>query len=111
MRNLERLSKKEKRKLLEDKLLEKVYDLILNKETCEEERNILVEFKNRVLKGADFQLETRNLAEALRKLALSRFNHNEKLSEEVSKFYMDISTAGLFEKNLAIGLCSIKAWF
>lgn len=111
MRNLERLSKKEKRKLLEDKLLEKVYDLILNKETCEEERNILVDFKNRVEKGADFQLETKNLAEALRKLALSRFNHNEKLSEEVTKFYMDISTAGLFEKNLAIGLCSIKAWF
>ncbi len=51
------------------------------------------------------------LAETLRQLALCKFKHKEKLSNEVSKFYMDISTTGLFEKNLAIGLCATKLWF
>ncbi|MDY2583689.1 MAG: bacteriocin immunity protein, partial [Clostridium perfringens] len=58
-----------------------------------------------------FQLETMKLAETLRQLALRKFKHKEKLSDEVSKFYMDISTTGLFEKNLAIGLCATKFWF
>ncbi len=51
------------------------------------------------------------LAETLRQLALRKFKLKEKLSDEVSKFYMDISTTGLFEKNLAIGLCATKLWF
>ncbi|WP_346964327.1 bacteriocin immunity protein, partial [Clostridium perfringens] len=69
------------------------------------------EFKNAVESGKDFQLETMKLAETLRQLALRKFKHKEKLSDEVSKFYMDISTTGLFEKNLAIGLCATKLWF
>ena len=98
MENSEKLTRKEKRELVENNLLARVYDLILNEQTSEEERSILVEFKNAVESGKDFQLETMKLAETLRQLALS-------------KFYMDISTTGLFEKNLAIGLCATKLWF
>lgn len=110
MENLEKLSRKEKRELVENNLLARVYDLILNEQTSEEERSSLVEFKNAVESGKDFQLETMKLAETLRQLALRKFKCKEKLSDEVSKFYMDISTTGLFEKNLAIGLCATKFW-
>ena len=111
MENSEKLSRKEKRELVENNLLARVYDLILNEQTSEEERSNLVEFKNAVESGKDFQLETMKLAETLRQLALRKFKCKEKLSDEVSKFYMDISTTGLFEKNLAIGLCATKLWF
>ena len=110
MENSEKLSRKEKRELVENNLLARVYDLILNEQTSEEERS-LVEFKNAIESGKDFQLETMKLAETLRQLALRKFKNKEKLSDEVSKFYMDISTTGLFEKNLAIGLCATKLWF
>ncbi|MGU8720992.1 bacteriocin immunity protein [Clostridium perfringens] len=111
MENSEKLSRKEKRELAENNLLALVYDLILNEQTSEEERSSLVEFKNAVESGKDFQLETMKLSETLRQLALRKFKHKEKLSDEVSKFYMDISTTGLFEKNLAVGLCATKLWF
>lgn len=111
MEDSEKLSKKEKRELVENNLLARVYDLILNEQTSEEERSSLVEFKNAIESGKDFQLETMKLAETLRQLALRKFKNKEKLSDEVSKFYMDISTTGLFEKNLAIGLCATKLWF
>ncbi len=48
MENSEKLSRKEKRELVENNLLARVYDLILNEQTSEEERSILVEFKNAV---------------------------------------------------------------
>lgn len=111
MKNPDKLSKKEKMELLENNLLARVYDLILNEQTSEEERSILVEFKNAVESGKDFDLEIMKLAETLRLLALSKFKYKEKLSDEVGKLYMDISTTGLFEKNLAIGLCATKLWF
>ncbi len=44
MENSEKLSKK-KRELVENNLLARVYDLILNEQTSEEERSSLVEFK------------------------------------------------------------------
>ena len=111
MENSEKLSRNVWWELVENNLLAGVYDLILNEQTSEEERSNLVEFKNAVESGKDFQLETMKLAEILRQLALSKFKCKEKLSDEVSKFYMDISTTGLFEKNLAIGLCATKLWF
>ena len=105
------MNTKEKIKEKQNDLLIRIYDLILDTQTPEDERAKLIEFKNAVESGKDFQLETMKLAEILRQLALSKFKHKEKLSDEVSKFYMDISTTGLFEKNLAIGLCATKLWF
>ena len=101
MENSEKLTRKEKRELVENNLLARVYDLILNEQTSEEERSILVEFKNAVESGKDFQLETMKLAETLRQLALSKFKHREKLSDEVSKFYMDISTYGTIREKFS----------
>ncbi len=63
---------------MENNLLARVYDLILNEQTSEEERSSLVEFKNAIESGKDFQLETMKLAETLRQLALRKFKHKEK---------------------------------
>lgn len=104
------MSKKEKRIEVQNALLSTVYDLILNKQTLDDERSKLIEFKNAVESGKDFEKELMHLAEDLRQLAVYKFKYKETLSPEVGKFYMDISTTGLFEKNLAIGLSSIGIW-
>lgn len=98
------MSKKEKRLEAENALLARVYDLILNTETSDDERSILIEFKNSVEEGKDFQKQVMRLAESLRQLSLKKFNNKETLSKAVGKLYMDISTTGFFEENLGRGL-------
>lgn len=98
------LNRKEKQVLTENILLEEIYNLILDKQTTEDERIILIEFKNAVEKGKDFKLQTMRLAEHLRRLALYKFKYEKNLSPKVSKLYMDISSTGLFERELGRGL-------
>ncbi|MBS6006179.1 MAG: bacteriocin immunity protein [Clostridium baratii] len=103
-----KLNKKEKRTAEENDLLARVYDLILNTQTLDDERSKLIEFKNAVESGKDFEQQIMNLAEDLRQLAVYKFKDKETLSQEVGKFYMDISTTGLLKKNLGIGLTSLS---
>ena len=98
------MNRKEKQVLTENILLEEIYNLILDKQTTEDERIILIEFKNAVEKGKDFKLQTMRLAEHLRRLALYKFKYEKNLSTKVSKLYMDISSTGLFERELGRGL-------
>lgn len=99
---------KKKRILKENDLLARVYDLILNKETAEDERVKLVEFKNAVENGKDFELEIMKLAKELRLLALSKFNNKKNLSPEVSKLYMDIFSTGFLKAELGYGIIALS---
>lgn len=93
---------------MENALLSRVYDLILNTQTIDDERSKLVEFKSAVENGKDFEKQLMNLAEDLRQLAVYKFKNKETLSPKVGKFYIDISTTGLLKKNLGIGLTAIS---
>ena len=98
------MNRKEKQCLSKNILLERIYDLILDKQTAEDERIKLIEFKNAVEKGKDFELQTMRLEENLRRLALYKFKNKKNLSPKVGKLYMDISSTGLFKKELGRGL-------
>ncbi|MDQ0150303.1 bacteriocin immunity protein [Eubacterium multiforme] len=102
------MKKKEKRLEKQNDLLSRVYDLILNTQTLDDERSKLVEFKNSVEMVKDFEQQTIKLAESLRQLAVRKAKDKETLSPEVGRFYMDISTTGLLKKNLGIGLTAIS---
>ncbi|MDQ0149113.1 bacteriocin immunity protein [Eubacterium multiforme] len=103
------MSRKEKILLAENNLLERVYDLILNEETTDDERINLVEFKNAVGNGKDFEVETMKLAKSLRLLALKKFNNNNKnLSPGVGKLYMDISSTGLLKVEFGVGIIALS---
>lgn len=102
------ISKKEKRIKLQNELLLRVYDLILNPETEDDERAKLVEFKNNIEKSKDFEKEVMYLAEDLRRLSLLKFKNKNNLSPKVAKLYMDISTTGLFEKELGRGMVALS---
>lgn len=102
------MSRKEKRIKLKKGLLSRVYDLILNKQTPDDERAKLIEFKNAIEKGKDFERELMYLAEDLRELALLKFNNKKNLSPEVGKFYMDISSTGFLKKELGRGMVTLS---
>lgn len=100
--------KKSERIAIQDDLTSKVYDLILNEETTNEERLLLVDFKNKVERGQYFEKAVVDLAESLRLLAVSNLKKKIKLSADVGRFYMEISTTGLFKKNLGWGLIAMS---
>lgn len=102
------MRKKEKRILAEKALLSRVYNLILDEQTLNDERDKLIEFKNAVENGKDFEREVMYLAEYLRELSLLKFKNKKNLSPEVGKFYMDISSTGFLKKQLGIGIISIS---
>ncbi|WP_100487760.1 bacteriocin immunity protein [Sporolactobacillus pectinivorans] len=99
-------NKKLSRKEYEDTILEKVYDLILDEQTKDDERDELITFKNDVGKGKDFERQLMNLAEGLRQIAVKGITAQTKLSPRVGEFYMEISTTGLLKRNLANGIAA-----
>jgi hypothetical protein len=102
-----KLSRKEK----EEAILEKVYDLILDEQIQDDERDVFITFKNDVGKGKDFERQLMILAEGLRQIAIERLTVQSKLSPHVGKFYMEISVTGLLKKNLGTGLAAMGITF
>ncbi|MGL4739833.1 MAG: bacteriocin immunity protein [Sarcina sp.] len=101
------MSRKDKENLLKEEILRNTYNLILDENITQEERNILLSFKNRVEIGTEFEKALKKLSEELRCLALGKLNNKEVLSKQIDKFYMDISSIRSFKKNLVNGLaCS-----
>lgn len=100
--------KKKKTIEIENALLLKIYDLILNPETCDDERSKLVKFKNAVENGKDFEQQLMYLAEDLRQLAVYKFKDKKTLTPEVGKLYMDISSTGFLRKELGRGMVAIS---
>ncbi|MFX3618826.1 MAG: bacteriocin immunity protein [Sporolactobacillus sp.] len=104
-------NKKLSRKEQEDTILEKVYDLILDEQTQDDERAMLVTFKNDIGKGIDFERKVMYLAEGLRQLAVKRLTLQSKLSPRVGEFYMEISSTGLLTRSLGNGLAAMGQIF
>ncbi|MCQ2008763.1 MAG: bacteriocin immunity protein [Sporolactobacillus sp.] len=104
-------NKKLSRKEQEEAILEKVYDLILDEQIQDDERNVFITFKNNVEKDKDFERRVMYLAEGLRQIAVKRLTVQSKLSPQVGGFYMEISATGLLKKNLGTGLAAMGITF
>lgn len=89
---------------VEAAVLRKVYDLILNPETTEEERDLLVSFKEKATSNQDMEQPIMTLSTELGRLALVKYNQKATLSTEVGEFYKTISDTGLLKKNLGYGI-------
>lgn len=103
--------KKLSREEQESSILEKVYNLILDEQTQDDERNVLIAFKNDVGNGKDFERKLMSLAEGLRQIAVKRITLKSKLSPGVGELYMEISTTGLFKRSLANGIAAMGITF
>lgn len=90
-------------KVTETEIMNEVYDLILNANVTQDERAILVNFKNRVT-DKNFANELMGLAAGLRQLGIKNLAAQKKMSPETSAFYKKIATYGQQELNWARGL-------
>ena len=90
-------------KVTKTEIMNEVYDLILNANVTQDERAILVNFKNHV-NDKNFANELMRLAAGLRQLAIKNLAAQKKMSPETSAFYKKIATYGQQELNWARGL-------
>ena len=90
-------------KVTKTEIINEVYDLILNANVTQDERAILVNFKNRVT-DKNFANELMGLAAGLRQLGIKNLAAQKKMSPETSAFYKKIATYGQQELNWARGL-------
>ncbi|MDY4064607.1 bacteriocin immunity protein [Ligilactobacillus agilis] len=90
-------------KVTKTEIMNEVYDLILNANVTQDERAILVNFKNRVT-DKNFANELMGLAAGLRQLGIKNLAAQKKMSPETSAFYKKIATYGQQELNWARGL-------
>ena len=98
-------------KLVKEDLLNDVYNLVLSVDIKEEERQVLLKFKNTVENGKDFDKAVVSLASDLRQIGIANIAKKEKMSSSVNDFYKKISSHGLFEGNLARGLAATGVIF
>lgn len=90
-------------KVTEAEIMNEVYDLILNTNVTQDERAILVGFKDRVT-AKNFAKGLMGLAAGLRQLGIKNLAAQKKMSPETSAFYKKIATYGQQELNWARGL-------
>lgn len=90
-------------KVTKTEIMNEVYDLILNTNVTQDERAILVNFKNRVT-DKNFANELMGLAAGLRQLGIKNLAAQKKMSLETSAFYKKIADYGQRELNWARGL-------
>ena len=92
-------------------ILNNIYNLILNPETTEEERNLLVTFKNEIEVGKKDNDELlAELCRAIQVLAVDNLSKGISLSSglsELSKTLTEFQNESERNANLAIGLSSI----
>ena len=96
-------------------ILNNIYNLILNPETTEEERNLLVTFKNEIEVGKKDNGELlAELRRAIQVLAVDNLSKGISLSSglsELSKTLTEFQNESERTANLAIGLSSIAMFF
>ena len=89
-----------------EEILNKVYNLILDPEIRQNERDILLHYKTRLENTKNEQRVVMELSEALRQQAVSGIHSQKSLNPKVATFYKEIATYGELSKNLAQGLIS-----
>ena len=89
-----------------EEILNKVYNLILDPEIRQNERDILLHYKTRLENTKNEQRVVMELAEALRQQAVSGIHSQKLLSPKVATFYKEIASYGELSKNIAQGLIS-----
>ena len=90
-----------------EEILNKVYNLILDRDIHENERDILLRYKTQLENTKNKQRVIMELAEDLRQQAVSGIHSHGSLSPKIAKFYKEIATYGQLSKSLAQGLISL----
>lgn len=90
--------------ITKEHIMDQVYNLILNVETKENEREALINFKNEIEAGKEFERNLMKLAESLREISVKNISEKTTMSIGVREFYKKISSYGQLKKNFGRGL-------
>ncbi|MCE2152059.1 bacteriocin immunity protein [Streptococcus thermophilus] len=90
--------------ITKEHIMDQVYNLILNVETKENEREALINFKNEIEAGKEFERNLMRLAESLREISVKNISEKTTMSIGVREFYKNISSYGQLKKNFGRGL-------
>ena len=91
-------------------ILNNIYNLIINPETTENERELLVTYKNEIEVGKKDNDELAELCRAIQALAVSNLSKGKSLSSgvsDLSKTLTEFQEKSERNINLAIGLTSL----
>ena len=102
--------KKDEMLKIEERMLSDVYNLILSENIAEDERKLLLDFKNNIGDYKKFEKNIENLSEKIRCLSINKYNKKQSLTEEFAIFYKKISSKGLFDREVGRGIASIGIW-
>lgn len=92
---------------MEQEIINTLYNLILDTSLTDEERSLLIHFKNQVITGKNEPAVIRGLSEELRQLAVRNISDQKTLSPNMADFYQTIATYGHHDHNLARGLIAL----
>lgn len=95
-----------KEDITEEKIMNEVYNFIVDEKITDAERKIFINFKNRIGEKVDFSEALMALSYDLRDLAIKNISENKVLTPDVSNFYKKISSYGQLKLNWARGLAS-----
>lgn len=92
---------------MEQDIINRLYNLILDTSLTDEERSLLIYFKNQVIIGKNEPAVIRGLSEQIRQLAVKNISDQKTLSPNMADFYQKIATYGHHNHNLARGLMAL----
>lgn len=98
------------KKIDKDIFINKIYDLILSTDIKDNERLILVNFKNDLAKKIDFDDALCQLSYDLQKLSVKNITNHTCMSPKINDLYMEINSYKQDYMNLARGISSIGIW-
>ncbi|MGT2884049.1 bacteriocin immunity protein [Streptococcus ferus] len=99
-------------KVKQNQIMTDCYNLLLNPDIYSEERELLLEYKQKVEAGRDFSRQSYRLCRDLQRLSLRYFQEKKKLSLPVKAFYdslNDLERAELRNNEIAKGIIAASA--
>lgn len=92
---------------MEKKIIEKLYNLILEQDITDEERSILIHCNHLINDHTSHERIILELSENIRLLAVKNISSGKTLSPKLAEFYQEIATYGEHRKNIGRGLISL----
>lgn len=92
---------------MEEQLIEALYNLILEKDITDDERLILIRFKNRIKGNTNQERIIIDLSETIRLLSVENISKGRTLSPKIADFYKQIAMYSERKKNIGRGLISL----
>ncbi|MGG9991205.1 bacteriocin immunity protein [Streptococcus suis] len=92
---------------MEKQLIESLFNLILEKDITDDERSILIRFKNLIKSDRDYERVLIDLSENIRLLSVENIVKGRTLSLKIADFYNQLAMYSERKKNIGRGIISL----